>query len=184
MSMIYPRIANPYMSNGTAAATNTPTLYAPGELGCAFSDQNTGRNYARVKLDSGATSATPTGAVAANQLAFWKDRAAFIVTNDKRMAGEAAVTNGAVNNVAGVFANAATAGYYTDIVIAGRAVSVAGDNSGSIGFLTIVDTTASTARVIGLATATTAPVSQVIGRISGTPSAGVTPVDVLLGFIG
>lgn len=184
MAMIYTRIANPYMPNGTAAATNTPTLYAPGELGGAFSDQNTGRNYVRVKLDSGATSATPTGAVAANQLAFWKDRANFVVTNDKRMAGDANVTNGAINNIAGIFQNATTAGYYTDIVIAGRSVSVAGDNSGSIGFQAVADTTAAVARVVSLAAANTAPVSQVVGRISGTPSGGVTPVDVLLGFIG
>lgn len=181
---VYTRMANPYVyGSGSANSINVPTLYAPGELGQAWNDQNTGRSHALVQLDSGATSATPTGAVAANQLAFWKDKQAKIVTNDKRFAGDAGVTNGAVNNIAGIFTVAATAGYYTAICIAGLSVPVAGDNSGSVGFQAVADTTASTARVVSLATATTAPTAQVVGRISGTPTGGVTPVDVLLGFI-
>ena len=153
---VYQRIANPYMPQGTANATNAPTpFYAPGEIGCAFYDPNTARAHARVKLDSGATSATPIGAVAAGQLAFWKDRANAIVTNDKRFC-DVGVT-GSVNRVAGVFPLAVTAGggvngtdgqplyYVCDIVIQAKGMNVASDGTGGAGQTAVADTTASTA---------------------------------------
>jgi len=81
---VYSRIMSPYMPQGTSAQTNAPTpMYAPGELGCAFYDPDTGNTCLRVKLDSGATAANTVGVVAAGQLAFWKDQVAGIVTNDK-----------------------------------------------------------------------------------------------------
>ena len=73
MAQVYPSIANPYMPNGTADKTNSPSpAYAPGEIGCTFTDQNTGGKYLRVYLDSGATSATPVGAPVQGQVAYWK----------------------------------------------------------------------------------------------------------------
>lgn len=190
---VYQRIANPHMPQGTANLTNSPTpFYAPGEIGCAFYDPNTGRAHARVKLDSGATAATPVGAVAAGQLAFWKDRANAIVTNDKRFAQSG--PSGAINEVAGVFPLAVTAGggvngsdgnplfYVCDIVIQGRAVNVASDGSALVGAQATADTTASTARVTYTTGVNTAPVSQVIGVMtSSTVTNNLVPVDVNLG---
>ena len=51
--------------------------YAGGDLGTLI--ENNDRSYQRVYLDSGATSATTIGAVAANQLLYWKDRSKYIV---------------------------------------------------------------------------------------------------------
>lgn len=178
---VYRRIIAPYMPNGTPDQTNSPTLYAPGELGCAFNDQNTGRDYARFQLDSGATNATPTGAVATGQLAFWKDRAAGIITNDKRFADVG--PSGAVNRVAGVFPGAKTAGNYCDIVINGKRVQCLSDNSGVIGGTAMADTTADVSRVVGGAAVNTAPVTQVVGYNVTTPADGSVYVDVNLGFI-
>lgn len=195
---VYPRIANPWMPNGTANSTNSPTPYPyPGEIGCAFADQSTGRVHLRVKLDSGATSATGVGAVAVGQLAFWKDRANNIVTNDKRMADTAFA--GAINRVAGVFTVAATAGggvngtdglplyYVTDICIQGKAVSVYTNATPGalIGAQATADPAASVAQVIYTNGVGTAPVSQVIGVFtSSTITSNLAPVDVSLGFIG
>ena len=191
MATVYQRIANPWMPNGTPDKTNSPVNYgstttggapyeAPGEIGCAFNEQNTNRGWLRVILDSGATSATPTGAVAAGQLAFWKSRSGSIVTNDKRFADVGAT--GAVNRVAGIFALAVTPGYLCDVQIQGLAASVASDGTGVAGNYAVADTTASTARVTVAATGT-APPSQPIGVLTAAPSGGLVAVDVSLGVI-
>lgn len=194
---VYAKIANPYMPNGTSAKTNAPTpFYAPGEIGCAFYDPMTGFTNVRVRLDSGATASTPVGAVAAGQLAFWKDRANNLVTNDQRMCDAAATTNGFVNRVAGVFQTAISTApgtndstgqpvtYVCDLVILGQNVNVwTKANSATIGAQAVCDTTANTAQVAALATATTAPTSQVVGVFrSGTITNNLAPVDVELGF--
>lgn len=183
---VYQRIANPWMPQGLPSLTNADpsTFHAPGEIGGAFNDGNTGRGYARVKLDSGATSATPVGVVAVGQLAFWKDRVNNIVTNDKRVSDGSPTANGALNRVAGIFGLAVTAGYVCDIVINGKGVTVASDGSGTAGVQAIADSTASVARVAPLATATTAPTSQVVGVMVAAPSGGFVACDVTLGFIG
>ena len=196
MAQVYPRIANPWMPQGTPDKTNSPTpFYAPGEIGCAFNDQSSGGSYLRVKLDSGATSATSVGAVAAGQLAFWKDQAAGIVTNDKNQCDVG--PSGAINRVAGIFQLAVTATpgvngtdgnplqYVCDLVIQKRGYNVAATGTILAGTAMIADTTANTARAISQATVTTAPVSQVIGiAASSVLSAGnLTPVDVNIGFV-
>lgn len=190
---VYQRVANPYMPQGTANATNAPTpFYAPGEIGCAFYDPSTGRAHARMYLDSGATSATPIGAVAVGQLAFWKDRVNNIVTNDKRFCQDGA--SGAINAVAGIFPVAATGGggvngtdgqplrYVVDIVIQAKAMNVASDGNALIGAQATADTTASTARITYTTGVNTAPLSQVIGVMtSSTVTNNLVPVDVNLG---
>lgn len=178
--LIQTRSSLPFMPQGTANQTNAPTpLYAPGELNMAFADQSTGRIHRRVILDSGATSATATGAVAAGQLAFWKDKAAGLVTNHKPACDLGPTA--AINRVAGVFPLAVTAGYYCDIIIAGRNIPCVSDGSGVLGSAEMADTTASTARVVGGAAANTAPVSQVIGYATSLPVANVVNVDVFIG---
>jgi hypothetical protein len=195
MAQVYPRIANPFMPQGTPDKTNSPTpFYAPGEIGAAFNDQSTQGSYLRAKLDSGATSSTAVGAVAAGQLAYWKDQAAGIVTNDKNQCDVG--PSGAINRVAGIFQLAVTAApgvngtdgnpiqYVCDLVIQKRAYPVSASGSFTIGTYAIADTTANTARVIGQATVTTAPVSQVIGVVaSATVTNNLVPVDVNIGFV-
>jgi len=190
---VYKRIANPYMPQGTPNLTNSPSypphisatsgltnFYAPGEIGCRFSDENRGREYHRVIVDSGATSATPVGAVAANQLAFWKQRP-LLVTNDKRFAESGPTA--AVNQVAGIFQVAATPGYVVDLCTGGINVSVASDGSGTPGCAVFSDATANTARVVAAASVVTAPLSQKLGTLK---TAGATAlVDVAIGeFLG
>ncbi len=199
MAQVYPRIPNPYMPQGTPDKTNSPTpAYASGEIGCAFNDQIGGGSYLRVRLDSGATSATAVGAVAAGQLAFWKDQSAALVTNDKNQCDVG--PSGAINRVAGIFqlavstapnVNDATGNpvtYYTDLVIQKRAYPVQATGTILVGTAFIADTTSNTARGISQATVTTAPVSQVIGicanSVLGAPGpANTTPVDVNIGFV-
>ena len=202
---VYKRIANPFMPQGTSAKTNSATpFYAPGEIGAGFYDPMVGVTCARVRLDSGATSATPVGAVAAGQLAFWKDRFNNLVTNDVRMcdiniaaSGANTVANAWVNRVAGVFqlAVSTAAGtndstgnpvtYVCDIIIEGQNVNVfTKAASATAGVQTIADTTAATAQQQGVATTTTAPVSQTIGVMrSSTITNNLCPTDVLLGFL-
>lgn len=197
MAQVYPRIQNPFMGTwGTPLATNAPTpFYAPGEIGCSFNDQDAGGSFLRVKLDSGATASTGVGVVAAGQLAFWKDQANSIVTNDKAQCDVG--PSGAVNRVAGIFATAVTASpnvngtdgqplqYVCDLVIQKRAFPVAATGTILIGTYAIADTTGSTARAISQSTVTTAPVSQTIGVCaSSVLSAGnTTPVNVNIGFV-
>ena len=194
MPAIYPRIANPWMPNGTPNLTNSPTpLYAPGELGKAFNDQNTGLSYLRVICDSGATSATTIGVVKAGQLAFWKDRGNSIVTNDYNF-NDTGTPASCVNRIAGVFQTAVTAGNYCDLMIAGINQPVASLEGSTCvpGYQVISDTTTNIGTGGGvkcLASATTAPTQQVVGicRSSGVSGGagggGLMNVDVALGFI-
>ncbi len=187
------------MPQGTPAQTNYPSpFFAPGEIGAAFNDQSSGGSYLRVKLDSGATAASAVGVVAAGQLAFWKDQAAGIVTNDKNQCDVG--PSGAVNRVAGIFQLAVTAApgvngtdgqplqYVCDLVIQKRAFPVAATGTIVAGAVMIADTTASVSRGICVATVTTAPISQVIGvctsTVLGSPGpANTTPVNVNIGFL-
>jgi hypothetical protein len=62
--------------------------------------------------------------VTANDLAYWKDKDNYIVTNDQAQAIGAGVTNAWRNFVAGVFRNAVTAGYYCAILQSGDNIPV------------------------------------------------------------
>src|SRR5882762_2826944 len=115
-------IISPFLQNGNPDTLNlTPPTqltgggtppgsffpYAPGDLGASF-DYNDKR-YELVLNDSGATSATPTGVVAANMVAFWKDKSLRLVTNDRRMAIGGQTTNASGNFVAGIYRTAVSA---------------------------------------------------------------------------
>lgn len=196
MAQVYPRVANPFMPQGLPAQTNSPTpFYAPGEIGCSFNDQTGGGSYLRVKLDSGATSSSAVGVVAAGQLAFWKDQAASIVTNDKNQCDVG--PSGAINRVAGIFQLAVTAApgvngtdglplqYVCDLVIQKKGYPVAATGTLIAGAAAIADTTASVSRIISQAAVTTAPVSQVIGTVvsATAPASGFASVNVNIGFL-
>lgn len=193
---VYRRIANPWMPNGTPNLTNAPSpAYAPGEVGCAINDQSTGNSYLRVWLDSGATSATTIGAVAAGQLAFWKDMANNIVTNDPNF-NDTGTAASCVNRVAGIFQTAVktAAGtndvngnpvqYLCDVLIQSKltnAKAVAGATMVP-GAPIIADGT--TGGVKSAANVTTANVSQLLGYARGsTVALGLALIEVDIGFI-
>jgi hypothetical protein len=195
MAFVYKNLANPYMPQGTPDLTNAPSpFYAPGELGGKFTDENTGGRYLRVKLDSGASAATAVGIVAVGQLAFWKDQAQSLVTNDKNQCDVG--PSGAINRVAGVFQLAVTAApgvngtdglplqYMCDLVIKKRAYPVAATGTILAGTQFIADTSANVARGISQAAVNTAPVSQVLGVCANSVLAAgnTTLVDVSIGF--
>ena len=195
MAQVYPRIANPFMYQGTPDKTNAPTpLYAPGEVGCAFNDQNIGGSFLRVLLDSGATSSTPVGAVAQGQVAFWKDQGNGIVTNDSRFCDLGATAS--PNRVAGVFqlAVSTTPGingtdgnpqlYACDLIIQKRAALVLASGTPTVGGYATANTSANTANCVSSAVGTAAPTQPVGIWASATASSGsLYPCDVNIGFV-
>lgn len=147
----------------------------PGSLGQKF-DHND-RVYQRVQLDSGADSTTPVGAVAANQVAYWKDKDSYLVTNNRDQAIGGSGTSAYANAVAGIFRNASTAGYFIDILKKGENIPVAdGGNTFAAGESVIAEAAAAAAAdSIAVGTAVT---FQRIGFARGAASGGNVNVDV------
>ena len=165
-----------YLSTGNPDTYNEASLYKPGELGVGFDWRD--RAYQIVHCDSGATSATPTGVVAANQLAFWRDKDNYRVTNDRRFAlNLGAVTGAYRNNVAGVFRGAVTANNYCAILQRGDNINLLdGGNTFAAGEAVIAeDDAAAAADRVAVGTAVT---FQLLGRARGAAAAGVVAVDV------
>lgn len=149
------RILSAYIQGGNPdtmaidiPAAGTPGVfapYAPGEVGGSF-DYND-KTYEIVKLDSGATSATAIGAVAANQLAFWKSKTDRIVTND---IPQCLSPSSPASSVAGIFRRAVTTpgagGTLVAILCRGAGITVAAGTT-AIGAV-MADATAGTARVV------------------------------------
>src|SRR5882672_7660069 len=77
-------------------AMNSTTLYKPGELGSQV--QLGTKSYQLIQVDSGAAAST-AGAPTAGDVAFWKNRAAYIVTNDKIQAENATLISGGIGTV-------------------------------------------------------------------------------------
>ena len=160
---------------------NTATLYKPGELGIRVADAF-GREYQFVQLDSGATASTTVGAVAVGQLAFWKDKSKYLVTNDiiQCVGGSSA----ARNEVAGVFQVAGTAGNYCYVQQKGRSVNACAlvSSSPNIGDWIVADNTAAKAQCAVVAIAT-APTVQPLGKAAASGSS-VTTIAVDLDIPG
>lgn len=140
-------VAIPINSQGDP---NNP--YAGGDIGQSI--ERGGRTYTMGVLDSGATSATPVGSLAVNQLLVWKDKVSGILTNDARFAvlpGANAVAF--VAGVSGVSV-AAPGTYGTEImpIVRGSNIPVAAAPGISSGAFLQLDTTAATARVAILST--------------------------------
>jgi hypothetical protein len=198
MAQVYTRIANPYMYNGTPDKTNTPTpIMFPGEIGCAFSDQNTGGQYVRVQVDSGATAATPVGAILGGQVAYWKDQTTGVdlVTNDPRFCDLGPTA--APNRIAGFFSLAPTVApgitgtdgnpqlYVTDLVIQKRNTPVLCSTTPTAGEYATGNTSVNTANTVATAVGT-APPSQPLGIFTGVANTGTANsfyCDVNLGFL-
>ena len=163
-----------YLKTGNPDTENNESLYAAGELGVAY-DYND-RASQVVQVDSGVGANTGPGAVAANQVAFWKSKANKIVTNDNAQAEGTA--DGAPNNVAGIFRVAPTAGYYIHILQRGRNIAVSDDGTcDTVGETAVADATADQARAVGIAKGT-APTYKPIGIVRTPSVANVAYVDV------
>lgn len=167
-----------WVQTGNPATVNdTDTvLYAPGQLGGYLPDDN--RLWQYLKEDSGSTAATPTGVVAAAQVAFWKDNNNYLVTNDSRFA------NGGVgdarNFVAGVYMGAITAGAGFFLLKEGKDIPVKTTTSPTAGD-SISANTGTSADATSTAAGTAVP-SKLIGIATGPKSGANVPVDVQIGM--
>ena len=158
-----------------------------GQLGVVH--EYNSNTYQRVKVDSGATSATPTGAVAANDLAFWRYQGdstvqPYTVTNDRRFAMNlGTATNAYANFVAGIFRVAATAGNYVDILTKGSLIAVAdGGNTFAAGetvFAELDSAAAANRTAVG-----TMPSYLTLGRARGAASGGNVNCDIDIPLMG
>lgn len=165
-----------YMDTGDPDTVDVTTLYKPGELGMSISRNN--REYQLVQCDTGATSATGIGVVAATQLAFWKDKSTYLVTNDRTQAlGGQGAANEHRNFVAGIFRAAITAGNFCFVLKRGQDINVLSAAGTYVAGETAVANTGSNADITRLA-AGTAPTTQMVGIIKGVVAGGVAPVDV------
>lgn len=162
-------------------ATQVPGSYVPyagGEVGATF--DYGAKTYSVVIVDSGATSANTVGAVAANQLLFWKSKVNRIVTNDARQAiGFSAAAQG--NEVAGI-ARCAVAvpgagGTLINMLIRGSNITVASGAGPTVGMGLVADTTANVAQVTNTAVGTASPYVQV-GVARGSVSNGAVAADI------
>ncbi len=168
-----------FLPTGNPDTTNTVDLYAPGELGACFDyPAKGGPTYQRVQLDSGATASTPTGAVAANQVLYWKSRVNKIVTNDSRLAIGGTTTNAWRNQVAGIARVAGTAGYYIDILKTGNSISVLSDGNGGVGQTAIANSVTTIAGVIPLAVGAAATYQPIGTYRSDSGTTAVIDVDI------
>lgn len=171
------RIQTLFIDTGNPDTMNVSTMLRPDELGAAY-DVND-RAYQIVQVDSGCTAATPAGVVAATQIAYWKDRSTYKVTNDSRFGLVGGVANSYRNNVAGVFRNAATAGNYVCLLQRGRSISVKEVGSATAGMTLCASTSTTAADALGTAIATSSPTQQIgIVRVATSGTTCSADVDI------
>lgn len=163
---------NPFTWHGNTEGLNGSGLLEPGEIGGVLPWN--GHQFQLVKMDSGATSATATGIPAAGQVAFWKDRSNYLVTNDSRFADSALIpagtaTRDARNSVAGIVEMAVVGGeqFFVHQVGASNVKSSSSPNAGD----TFVAATGTGADAVSVA-AGTAPTCQRIGLVTSPTSSG------------
>jgi hypothetical protein len=175
---------NPKTWHGNTDGLNGVGLREPGELGGVL--PWSGDQFQLVKMDSGATSATATGIPAVGQIAFWKDRDNYLVTNDSKQADAASVPAGAItrdhrNSVAGVIEAAVVAGEFFFVHQKGSS-SVKTSSSPTPGD-TLTAATGTGADCTS-ASAGISPVSQSVGIVtSATKTGGLIPAKLVVEFI-
>jgi|SRR5215831_3553408 len=167
-------------------------LYQPGAAGTrvVLTETGTGsKEYQLCQIDSGATSATPTGAITQGQLMYWKNRATYTVTNDSRFsdAGSAAAVRNQVQPVAGVLvttttgstAVAAQPGDWVYLQTRGQcAVILSQQASPAVYDFAIPNNSATVPRISNSAVGT-APGDTLVGRyLSATVTNNVALVDL------
>lgn len=146
------------------------------------------KEYQLLQIDSGATSATPTGAIAQGQLMYWKDRAKYLVTNDVRFSDWfASGTRNGVNSAAGVLVTPTTgsspaiAGDTVYLQTKGRCdLILSAQASPSLGDWAIPNNSLTVPQINNVAVGT-APGDTVVGRYrSVTVTSSVASVDLQL----
>ena len=153
-------------------AINATTLYKPGELGSQI--QLVGKSYQLVQVDSGATAATGAGHVPlCGDLAFWKDRSKYIVTNDKAQAENNA--GDSRNSAAGVFNSLTSGAAGTASITPGR-YGVIQQRGTHVGVLTTGSAAAAGGTLVSVASATSTTPAAV------TVAAGTAPTCVVVGI--
>lgn len=150
-----------------------PVPYAGGDLGTSWDVNN--RTYTKVTVATAATAVQP------NQLAFWSDRANYVVTNVSTGANLGGVATSFRNNVAGVFRSAVPAGSGCFILIRGYNVPVREAGAAAGGQL-LTANTGTNADALGTVVATY-PGTQVIGVAISATSGGVCNADIDIGNI-
>ena len=165
-----------YFETGDPDSYNESTQYAPGMLGNVIEDQD--KTYQIVQCDSGATASTSTGVVAANDLAFWKDKDVYLVTNDQAQAIGNGTANAWRNFTAGVFRTAVTAGNYCAILQRGDAIPV-NATGGGIG-QTAIANSGSDADIAAVAvgTASTYQILGIMREAASATTAGMANCDL------
>lgn len=168
-------------------------LFHPGEAGIRAVLTQVGpgnKEYQLCQIDSGATSATPTGAIAKGQLMYWKSRTLFSVTNDSRFAEGNPFTSTArnlVQSVAGVLVapttgtGAAIAGDWVYLQTKGTC-NVILSAQASPGFMDFaVPNNSATVPQISNSAVGTAPGDTTVGRYTSTTvTNSVATVDLQL----
>jgi len=155
-------------SQGSISALNVAALYKAGELGCRVVT-GAGTIFQLVQCDSGPAS------VAIGNVAFWKNKASYIVTN------KLVDCSYGRNGVAGIFTVAVTPGNYCGIQIGGLGkVSCPLNNMGQGDQFIANSGTNSDAIVTANGTA---PTQQVIGYAPNAQAAaaGVAPIYITVG---
>ncbi len=170
----------PYLGvNGTFADFDESSLYYAGALGQRTSQD--GREYQLVRLDSGAVAAADAGVVALGDLAFWKDKSAYLVTNEiaQALGAEDATQDNKRNSVAGVFLSAITANNYCFIQQGGQA-SVLAASGGTYDVGNVAIAADSVAADVTTIVPPTAPTHTIVGLVAGARSGGVAYIDLIL----
>ncbi len=157
-----------YVITNNPDTVNESTPYMDGQVGQVINVNE--KTYQYVHVDSGATASNTVGVVAANEVAFWKDKTQYLVTNDLRF------STGGRNTVAGIFRNAMTAGYYGFVLQQGDAISVKSDGGGAANDVAIANS--GTAADITNITAGSAITYNTLGVIKGAAVASVISVDL------
>lgn len=172
------RVQTVYLQTGNPDTENRATMYAPGHLGVSFEYND--RSYQNVRLDSGATADTSAGVVTANDLAFWKDKNTYLVTNDAAQTLGGNTSNAFRNFVAGVFRYAVTAGYYCCILQRGDNIPV-NATGGGVG-QTAIANSGSDADVafVGVGTASTYTPLGIAREATGATTSGMCNVDLAI----
>jgi hypothetical protein len=175
---------NPYTFHGNTQGLNGVGLLEPGELGGVL--PALGDQFQLVQMDSGATSVTSTGIPAAGQIAFWKDRNNYLVTNDSKQADAASIpagtaTRDARNSVAGVIEMAVVGGEYFFVHQKGSS-NVKTSTSPNVGDQLSAGTGTS-ADCTSTAAGTAVP-SQLVGVVtSPTKTGGLIPAELAIEFV-
>lgn len=165
-----------FVFTGNPETVNVSSLYKGGELGSVVRT-TAGKQYQLVQVDSGVTASTGPGVVAATQVAFWKNKATYLVTNDLVQSGASSGGTGDRDLAAGIFMNAVTSGNFCFIQQRGRCNVLAASGGTWSDGVKAVANSGTAADAISVA-AGTADTYRRIGVCRGTRASTTIPCDL------